>query len=103
MPDREDLAHAYLDQSPCCGWVWSADGTFVAVYSDLLGILGKPAAELQGRRMSETLDAAIAAAWQGRLAHAIAGNSLAVRECRGNTCWNISMLPIRLDGAVQFA
>jgi signal transduction histidine kinase len=103
MHDAEDLAQVYLDQCSCRGWIWNRNGTFVAVFNDPRAVLEAASGELLGRRLSEVLDAAVAARWEGRLARALEGESFTVRERVGAATWSISIFPIRSDGEIRFA
>jgi signal transduction histidine kinase len=95
MSDAGCLAEAFLEQSPGCHWTVSAGGVFHRIYGDPSSIFGKPASELAGRATAEALDPELANAWQDRFARALAGETLILRERRGNATWYISVFPIR--------
>ena len=103
MPDVSMLAELVLEQSPGCHWVVTADGVFHRIYGDSSCILGKPAAELVGRKVLEALDPAIAATWQSRFAQALEGETLHLRERCQETSWSVSVFPVRVDGAIKYA
>ena len=104
MVDAGELARPYLEQSPNCNWIWSADGTFIAIYNDPLEIFGAPAARLTGCRLSDVLDPKTVGRWKDRLSRAIGGEALAIREWSGNKSWNIAAFPIRsAAGDIRFA
>ncbi len=96
MPDAARLSEAFLDQSPCCHWIVSADGKFHRVYGNSETLLGKSAMELTGRMVASALEPEAAAVWKDRLARALAGELLALRERRGESTWFITIFPIRL-------
>src|SRR5690348_15171332 len=96
------LADAYLEQSPACHWIVDRDLVFRRIYGDAAPILGKTATELVGRRAAEALEPELAAAWADRVARALAGEVLMLRERTGGRTWNISVFPIRM-GATAYA
>ena len=57
MQDAGSLAEIFLQQSPACQWIVSADGAFQRIYGDPLALFGRPAAELVGRLPSDVLEA----------------------------------------------
>ncbi len=103
MPDADHLAGLLLQQAPSGSWLVSADGIFERLYGDCAGIFGRPNAELAGRRVIEVLSRERARVWTGRFSRALAGETFSLRERDGNTVWNISVFPVRLDGVVRFA
>jgi len=90
------LVDDFLSQSPACHWIVSAAGKFERVYGDTVSVLGKSAAELLGRTVGD-LDSDLASTWSQRVARALAGETLALRDRRGEHSWNISVFPIRTD------
>jgi signal transduction histidine kinase len=103
MPDSASLAEAFLEQSPACSWIVTAEAEFQRVYGDSLPVFGKAAAELVGRRVAQALDAEAAPLWIDRMARAIAGETLLLRERRGNAAWHITVFPIRREGGSRLA
>jgi signal transduction histidine kinase len=99
----ESLAEAFLEQSPECQWITGADGIFHRAYGKTSSIFGKPAAELDGRVLEDVLDPAGAALWRSRLDRILAGETLRIRERRGDATWYITMFPVRAAGGLQFA
>ena len=101
MPDAACLSEAFLDQSPCCHWIVSAEGEFHRIYGNSYPVMGRPASELTGRTVAAALEPELARVWKDRLARALAGEILLLRERRGESTWFITFFPIRLpvDGA----
>src|ERR1035438_5027917 len=98
MPDSASLAEAFLEQSPACSWIVSAESEFQRVYGDSLPVFGKTAAELVGRRVEQALDKEAAPVWSERMARALRGETLLLRERRGNAAWHIRLFPIHREG-----
>jgi len=103
MPESGGLSEIFLAQSPACCWMVSEDLVFRRVYGACAGLLGKPAGDLAGRGAREALDAEPAKAWSGRFARALAGESLYLRERRGEVAWHISVFPIRAPDGTRYA
>jgi signal transduction histidine kinase len=99
----EPLAEAFLEQSPECQWIAGADGAFHRAYGDTSSVFGRPAMELAGRAFAEVLDPAAAALWRSRLDRTLAGETLRLRERRGNAAWYITMFPVRAAGGATYA
>jgi two-component system NarL family sensor kinase len=76
---------------------------FDRIYGDPSCILGKPAAELAGRKVAEALEPGVAATWQGRFAQALRGEALVLRESCGESSWSVSIFPIRVEGKIRYA
>ncbi|MBZ5580934.1 MAG: hypothetical protein LAQ30_01790 [Acidobacteriia bacterium] len=74
----------------------SAEGKFHRVYGDTVALLGRSARELTGRPVASALHPQAAAAWKGRFARALAGETLSLRERGGESIWFITIFPIRL-------
>ncbi len=96
------LADDFLAQSPACHWILSAAGKFERIYGDTVPVLGKPAAELLGRTVGE-LDPDLAANWTQRVARVVAGETLALRDRRGEHIWNVAVFPMRTEAGIGFA
>jgi signal transduction histidine kinase len=103
MADAGSLAEVFLQQSPACQWIVSADGAFARLYGDPLALFGRTAAELVGRFPADVLEPDLATAWRGRFARALHGETLLLRERRAKETWYVTLFPLRIDGAVQFA
>jgi PAS domain S-box-containing protein len=103
MEDPGRLSELLLEQSPACQWMISADGIFQRVCGDAASIFGKPAAQLVGQTVSQALDREASDAWRGRFARALQGETLTLRERRGNATWHITLFPVRVDGAIRHA
>jgi PAS domain S-box-containing protein len=93
------FAEAFLEQSPACHWIVDQAGVFFRVFGDPSRVLGLSAADLQGKTL-DALEPDLAAYWRDRVARALAGETLAVRDRRGDATWNISVFPLRLENAV---
>ncbi len=91
----ESLAEAFLEQSPDCQWISGADGIFHRISGDAVSLFGHSPKKLRGRALADVLDAASAAAWGGRVERVLAGETLRLRERRGDATWYITMFPIR--------
>ena len=103
MPDAECLSEAFLEQSPGCQWMVDRDRVFHHVYGDSTPIFGKPPEELSGREVSAALEPESAAAWHDRVVRVLQGEILQLRERHGRGSWNITVFPVRLDGAILCA
>src|ERR1035441_1632851 len=103
MSDAERLAEAFLEQSPACHWVVTAAGVFHRIYGDPTSIFGKPASDLAGRLAAEALAPELAHVWRDRFARALEGETVVLRERRGNEIWGLVVFPIRLGGEIRYA
>jgi signal transduction histidine kinase len=104
MPDAlEGIAELFLDQTPGCHWVVSAKGIFERFYGDPASLFGRPARELTGRAPSDVLEPDRAAAWNGRFARAMKGESVLLRERRGTDAWYVTVFPVVIEGKVRHA
>jgi signal transduction histidine kinase len=103
VADPLALAELVLDQSPACHWVVTTAGTFQRIYGDTSCILGKPAAALLGRKVSEALEPDLAATWKGRFAQVMRGETLILRERCQETSWSVSVFPVRIEGKIKYA
>jgi len=103
------VCFALLEQSPGCQWIvgpWPSDKrsqVFERIFGEPSPIFGRPSNELQGRAVAEALDPEMAAAWSERFARVLEGETLTLRERRGNTTWHITVFPIRLEGEIRYA
>src|SRR5690348_10734210 len=88
------LADAFLEQSPACNWIVDRGLIFRRVYGDPLPILGRTAADLLGRCISDVLEPECGLSWKERVERAFQGESLSLRDRHGNRSWNISVFPI---------
>jgi PAS domain S-box-containing protein len=102
MSDAGCLAEAFLEQSPACHWVVTAAGVFHRLYGDPASIFGKPASELAGRSAAEALAPELAGVWRDRFARAFEGETVVLRERRGNEIWGLVVFPIRFDGEIRY-
>ena len=97
------LAEIFLQQSPACQWIVSADGAFARLYGDPLALFGRAAAELLGRFPGDVLEPDEATAWRGRFTRALSGETLLLRERRAKDTWYVMIFPLRIEGKIQFA
>ncbi len=103
MADEAWLLQAFLEQGPACHWIIDPRHVFQIVYGDSAGLLGKPAAELQGQTLAAVFGAAAAPAWKDRLDRVWKGEVVRLRERRGTSTWFIALFPIRRDTKVVYA
>ena len=103
MADAPSLPELVLEQGPACHWLVTTTGVFHRIYGDPACILGKPAAELLGRKVAEALPEETAALWKGRVARVLRGETLTLLDHHGESTWNISMFPLRVEGKVRYA
>lgn len=92
------LAEALLEQSPACHILLDQAGTFHRIYGDPVPVLGYSARHLLGRTL-DVLGPEAAASWKGRVARAVAGETITARDRRGDHTWNTSVFPIDFEGA----
>lgn len=98
MPDPMSaswLPQAFLEQCPACLWISRPPGVVQEVYGDPEPLFGKSAAELKTDAAPE--------AWTKRFQRAFAGETLILRERRGNATWYVSLFPIRRNGEIVYA
>jgi signal transduction histidine kinase len=103
MQDAGRLAEIFLQQSPACQWIVSADGAFARLYGDPLALFGRAAAELLGRFPGDVLEPDEATAWRGRFTRALSGETLLLRERRAKDTWYVMIFPLRIEGKILFA
>ena len=103
MEDAGSLAEVFLQQSPACQWMVSADGVFARFYGDPLPLFDCCAAELVGRLPDDVLGSDEAAAWRGRFARALNGETMLLRERRPAGTWYVTVFPLRIEGEIRFA
>jgi len=103
MSENGNLAELLLDQSPSCSWAVSADGVFQQFHGECAAIFGKPGPELTGRPVVEALDAERSRTWLPRFSRALHGETLSLRQHSGDSSWNVSVFPVRVDGEIRYA
>ena len=103
MADDAWLLEAFLDQSPACHWIVDPHQIICEIRGNARSLFGKPAERLRGQRLGEVFDGPRADAWNGRLAKVFAGETLMLRERRGDSVWYISLFPIRQDQEIRYA
>jgi signal transduction histidine kinase len=102
MSDAARLAEAFLEQGPACHWVVTTAGVFERIYGDPAPILGRPASQLVGRPAVESLSPELRGVWRDRFARALEGETVVLRERRGDTIWYLALFPIRFDGEIRY-
>jgi len=100
MTNEHGLAKLFLEQCPAVIWAVDGNGVFQKFYSDPSCVFGKSAAELRNRPPEAVLDPGPGEQWKNRFARALAGETLMLRERRGETTWYVKLFPIRVDGRV---
>ncbi|MBZ5576621.1 MAG: PAS domain-containing protein [Acidobacteriia bacterium] len=103
MEDTAWLPQALLEQSPACYWIVDPKGVFRSIYGDPSSLFGKPAAQMKGKTAAAVLRLSLARTWDSRFARALAGETLLLRERRGNSTWYISLFPLRRRRRILFA
>ncbi len=103
MHETPSLSEIFLEQCPACLWMVGADLVFQQVHGDSDLILGRSADRLRGHSALEALDAEVSAAWCGRFARALAGETVYLRERRGSATWYISIFPVRTSDGTRYA
>jgi signal transduction histidine kinase len=97
------LSEAFLAQSPACHFTVDAGHVFQEIYGDPSAVFGKPASELVDRSIANALEPDLAAAWRDRFARVLEGETLTLRERRGDATWSISVFPVRFQGEIRYA
>jgi signal transduction histidine kinase len=103
MEDAGSLAEIFLQQSPACQWIVSADGAFARFYGDPAPLFDRSAAELVGRLPGDVLGPDDGAAWRCRFARALSGEMMLLRERRPAGTWYVTVFPLRISGEIRFA
>ena len=103
MPESECLSEILLEQSPACLWMIREDLVFQRIYGDSSVVLGKPAAELTGKKAAEALDPAAAPVWCNRFVRALDGETLYLRERYDTATCYISVFPVRGRDGSRYA
>ncbi|HLI83040.1 MAG TPA: histidine kinase [Bryobacteraceae bacterium] len=102
MTKNDSLAKAFLEQCPALVWITAADGTFTEIHGDAAALFGTGASEPKG--LTAEADAAAGSSaggqWQNRFARAFGGETLLLRERRGDSTWNVALFPIRRGGRI---
>ena len=101
MTDEHGLSKLLLEQ--CQGISWAVDevGAFHKFYSDPSSIFGKSAVELQDKTPDAALDPGPGEQWKTRFTRALSGETLMLRERRGDITWLVKLFPIRIDGRIS--
>src|SRR5215468_8294369 len=98
-----DLSEAFLSQNPACHWIVDRQGVFQQIHGGSHSLFEQPPSQLAGQPLTEVLDSEQAAAWMSRIERVFAGETLSLRERRGESTWYISFFPIRVDGEIRYA
>ena len=102
MHEHGALADLYLQQSPACHWVVDSSGRFIRMFGSSCSLFGHPAEQLLDRELDSVMTPEQAALWRGRFARVLAGESLILRERRSTGSWNISIFPLKVEGAIRY-
>ena len=103
MTDENGLAQLFLEQCGSVIWAVGQNGIFRKFYGDPSCVFGKSAAELKDRTPDVALDPGPGDQWKDRFARALAGETLMLRERRGDITWYVKLFPIRIDGRISYA
>jgi len=103
MPGEECLAEIFLQQSPACHWLVDRCGMFARIYGDPQPLFAIPAARLSGQPYISALGPDLAALWGSRFDRALAGETLVIRERRGDMAWSVFIFPVRIGAEVRYA
>jgi signal transduction histidine kinase len=100
MDNPGRLCDRFLEQCPACSWIVRADYFVERVYGDSVPVFGIAAAELGGRRLDDSLPPEAAGLWRSRVDRATGGETVLLRERRGEATRHISLFPMREAGTV---
>jgi signal transduction histidine kinase len=100
MIDKEFLAKAFLEHCPALFWIAGRDGAFSQIHGDAAALFGIGENHLLGRTAETALGLALGERWQSRFSRAFGGETLMLREGRGDSTWNVSVFPIRRGGQI---
>jgi len=103
MADAACLSEAFLEQSPGCHWILDTGSVFHRVYGDPEPVFGRPASKMSGRTPADCLEPELASYWKQRFSRVFQGETLLLRERRGDTAWYITVFPIRVGGEIRYA
>jgi signal transduction histidine kinase len=103
MEEAGSLTDAFLSQCPACHWIVNAEGVFLKTFGDVAPLFGKPAKELLRRSVKETLGVTAARTWSARFSSVLQGETLLLRERCGNSTWDVSVFPVRVEGEIRYA
>jgi signal transduction histidine kinase len=111
-----ELVESFLEQSPACFWIVKGSPAavkrsqaryermvFERVWGKPIPLFGKPPDQLTGASCSEILSAGTAPLWCERFERAMEGETLLLRERRGDVVWFVSVFPVRMEGAGVWA
>ena len=103
MSDARWLPEAFLRQSPACYWIVDPQHVFQAIYGDSTSLFGKPASELKRRPFASAIGQRAGKTWAHRFACVFAGETLRLRERRGDSIWYVTLFPIRRRRKICYA
>ena len=83
-PDAARLADLFLEQSPACNWIVNPDCVFERVWGNSAALFGRTASELARQPVRAALGPA-GQSWCERVHRALEGESLVLRERRGDS------------------
>lgn len=102
MGDKPGLAKLFLEQCQSVIWAVDRNGMFQKFYSDPSCVFGKSAAELEDRTPEAALGPGPGEQWKTRFARVLAGETLILRERRGDITWYVKLFPISIDGRISY-
>lgn len=100
MTDEHELEKLFLEQCPAVIWAVDRNGVFRRFYSDPSCVFGRSAAELEDQTPEAALGPGPGEQWKNRFARALSGETLMLRERRGEITWYVKLFPIQIDGRV---
>jgi signal transduction histidine kinase len=100
MIDDDFLTKAFLEHCPALFWIAGPDGAFSRIHGDAAALFGIGESQLLGRTAETALDPVLGERWQSRFSRAFGGETLMLREGRGDSIWNVSVFPIRRGGQI---
>jgi two-component system NarL family sensor kinase len=84
-----------LEQRPGCTWMLLENLTFHHVWGQSIPVFGRPAGQLAGTNLLHILPPNIHEAWKDRIARVFQGETLLLREQRGDSIFSFSYYPLR--------
>jgi len=103
MADDASLLEAFVEQGPACYWIVDSRHVVCQIYGNCISLFGKSSHQLRGQPLERVFDGVLAEAWKARLARVFGGETLLLRERRGESVWYISAFPIRREQEIVYA
>lgn len=111
-----ELEESFLQQSPACFWIVKGSPSavkrsqaryehmmFERVWGRPVPLFGKPPEQLTGVPCREALTAAAGPMWCERFERVMEGETLLLRERRGDAVWFVSLFPLHFPGEAGWA